>query len=560
MPHVNHLGNAGSRGVVGDGHDAFIGGQRAFMAGARGILPDYLCRLFSTLSEPLNKKPALYTGTGSKYGIAANFSSTPTTAQLQASLQANDGWCVSGTNMTSALCQWAGGTGLGAKCGISLNTAGADADQAILKPLIVEATNAARATTTASITTAVAHNLYVGQVVTVNLLTGPAGFAALNGTYVVTALTSSTIFTYTTVTTGTVTTGAATGTVHPDWSQWSQPFLRSDGSVRFRATIRTGRPAAISNLALTSNVVTVTTATNHNLSIGQTVTVAMLTGPTLFADVNGTFIVASIPTATTFTYAFTHANISTGAATGTLTVAPIKFYGTQAINNLALTSNVVTLTTAATHFFAVGDRVTVTLLTGTSFADLNGSFVVTAATTNTFSYALVHQDISTIAATGSATATRAPGSAVCNVLLQTIWVGLKQTETSVYATDNDQFMVRFLATENNGYLQVITSRGGVDKVTVIPIQDQQYPFVMPNMVYDFVFTIDANRNPSLRVNGNEYDLQTGDGIQTGDIGSAALSTNTIFIPIIATSANGTTPGTKQIEVAPDIFAQNILAA
>lgn len=75
---------------------------------------------------------------------------------------------------------------------------------------------------------------------------------------------------------------------------------------------------AITNLALTSNVVTIT-AVAHGFIVGQQVVVAMLTGPALFADVNTTAIIASVPTADTFTYAFTHANISTGAATGTAT-------------------------------------------------------------------------------------------------------------------------------------------------------------------------------------------------------------------------------------------------
>ncbi len=79
----------------------------------------------------------------------------------------------------------------------------------------------------------------------------------------------------------------------------------------------TASSATITNLALTSNVVTITAT--HNYAVGQRVTIALLTGPTLFADCNGTFVVASISTTVSFTYAFTHANISTGAATGTAT-------------------------------------------------------------------------------------------------------------------------------------------------------------------------------------------------------------------------------------------------
>lgn len=81
----------------------------------------------------------------------------------------------------------------------------------------------------------------------------------------------------------------------------------------------TASAKAITNFALTSNVATVT-AVAHGYIVGQQVVVAMLTGPALaVADANGTFVVASVPTTDTFTYALTHANIATGAATGTAT-------------------------------------------------------------------------------------------------------------------------------------------------------------------------------------------------------------------------------------------------
>lgn len=71
---------------------------------------------------------------------------------------------------------------------------------------------------------------------------------------------------------------------------------------------------AITNTALTTNVATITTATAHGLQIGDQVLVAAVTQTAL----NGTFFVVSVPTATTFTYALTHADIGTGADTGTV--------------------------------------------------------------------------------------------------------------------------------------------------------------------------------------------------------------------------------------------------
>lgn len=94
----------------------------------------------------------------------------------------------------------------------------------------------------------------------------------------------------------------------------------------------TANAKTITNLALTSNVVTLTTSAPHSYIVGQRVVVAALTGPTLFADCNGTFVITVVGSSTTFSYAFTHANITTGAATGTTTayyLSPVPTGTTQ---------------------------------------------------------------------------------------------------------------------------------------------------------------------------------------------------------------------------------------
>lgn len=62
---------------------------------------------------------------------------------------------------------------------------------------------------------------------------------------------------------------------------------------------------------------------------------------------------------------------------------------TFSISNKALTSNVATLTTSVNHSLAVGDTVLVTSVDST----FNGSFVVTAVTSNTFSYSLIATNV-----------------------------------------------------------------------------------------------------------------------------------------------------------------------
>ena len=70
---------------------------------------------------------------------------------------------------------------------------------------------------------------------------------------------------------------------------------------------------------------------------------------------------------------------------------------TATITNKALTSNVATLT-AANHGFAVGFQVVVTGVDST----FNGTYTITAVTTNTFSYAKVATNVTSQAATGAA--------------------------------------------------------------------------------------------------------------------------------------------------------------
>ena len=73
---------------------------------------------------------------------------------------------------------------------------------------------------------------------------------------------------------------------------------------------------AISNVALTSNVVTITTAAAHGYAAGDSATIAAITN----TAVNGTFTLLTA-SASTLTYALTHGNISSGADTGTVKVA-----------------------------------------------------------------------------------------------------------------------------------------------------------------------------------------------------------------------------------------------
>jgi hypothetical protein len=86
----------------------------------------------------------------------------------------------------------------------------------------------------------------------------------------------------------------------------------------------------ITNVALTSNVATITTDGAHGFVVGQVVTIAGLTTTAL----NGTYTVVAVPTTTTFTFAKTNSNISSTADTGTIARAK-ELSGLKVLSDVA---------------------------------------------------------------------------------------------------------------------------------------------------------------------------------------------------------------------------------
>jgi hypothetical protein len=87
------------------------------------------------------------------------------------------------------------------------------------------------------------------------------------------------------------------------------------------------------------------------------------------------------------------------------------------IINVELTSNVVTIQTSTNHGYLVGQSVLVTAVTNT---DVNGTFVITAVTNDTFSYALTHIDITSGADTGTTATIAMAGIEVIGAAASTI--------------------------------------------------------------------------------------------------------------------------------------------
>jgi hypothetical protein len=88
--------------------------------------------------------------------------------------------------------------------------------------------NAARTGTTATLTTSTAHGFRVGDEVVVTTVTNAA---ALNGTFTIVSVPTTTTFTYTTASTGTIASGADTGTALVTANSWTVNDFLSQGST-----------------------------------------------------------------------------------------------------------------------------------------------------------------------------------------------------------------------------------------------------------------------------------------------------------------------------------------
>lgn len=96
----------------------------------------------------------------------------------------------------------------------------------------------------------------------------------------------------------------------------STKLFRFDSSDLSMDDISKSVARSISNVALTSNVATITTSAAHGYSTGDSVTVDASNN--VF---DGTYVITGTPTDTTFTYAKTNADIPSAAATGTVIAA-----------------------------------------------------------------------------------------------------------------------------------------------------------------------------------------------------------------------------------------------
>ena len=123
------------------------------------------------------------------------------------------------------------------------------------------------------------------------------------------------------------------------------------------------------------------------------------------------------------------------------------------ITNVALTSNVATIT--AINNFAVGQTVVISNTTVSSGL-FNGTFLITAVTATTFSFALTHANVGSTSDTGTASATwnwqiAAPTTAPTLVVTQTGSAAVQWQATTWYST-----MGILIDTTNNVAMQLVS--------------------------------------------------------------------------------------------------------
>jgi hypothetical protein len=125
---------------------------------------------------------------------------------------------------------------------------------------------------------------------------------------------------------GTITFGGAGTTVETSNLAVSDPLIFTGnvnqgdaldlGFVGEYATTVSTITKTVSNKALTSNVATITTSTDHGFAVGD---IAVITG--VDSTFNGTHYVTGVPTTTTFTFAKENANVTSAVATGSVSVS-----------------------------------------------------------------------------------------------------------------------------------------------------------------------------------------------------------------------------------------------
>lgn len=172
---------------------------------------------------------------------------------------------------------------------------------------------------------------------------------------------------------------------------------------------------AISNKAITTNVVTLTTTANHNLAVGD---IVLVNGVDTTCD--GTVAVASVPTTTTFTYRSTTATLTSAAVSPNASFIRTHNLGGVVSSNIYSTGVYAVVSSASAHGLLVNDWAFVTC--GNAATD--GLVKILSVPTSTSV---------TYARTGTAVASTAVTTGAIARALPSTWTSLYQVPASTTA-------------------------------------------------------------------------------------------------------------------------------
>lgn len=256
------------------------------------------------------------------------------------------------------------------------------------------------------------------------------------------------------------------------------------------------------NKALTSNVATLTTYSAHGFLAGDSVVVSSVD-----ATFNGTYTITQVPTTTTFAYAKTAGNVAS-TSIGNQTFS---------INNKLLVSNVATLTTTATHPYIIGEEVVVTGVDAT----FNGTYTITAVTSNTFSYAKTESNV-------TSTAVSPVGTAVVNQSASTALVSSPvRTRYNVWskdATDSKWKLVSNVATKPETTVNYSESGIVYDGIKVGSVESTG---AISGTSLDLTSTLTGNASSNITINTDKFTVAASTG-NTSIAGTLGVTGTSIF--------------------------------
>lgn len=237
----------------------------------------------------------------------------------------------------------------------------------------------------------------------------------------------------------------------------------------------------ITNRAYSGSTVTLTTSAAHGFVTGQTV---YISGIDEFYD--GAFVIASVPSTTTFTYT------KASGSTADEAVLPTVQLGSTLvkINNKSLTSNVATITTSTSHGLTTASNLNDLITVKGVDSTFDGTYHILTAATNTITYKINRNplaDVSSTAVTSSSVAkARVP-------------FAIKVTSSTSQPS---------LPSGTNIKLAVVTVANGASSIALGDISDRRQFVTTTGGVHLWDSSVDSVTYPTVPEGSLRYDLDS----------------------------------------------------